>query len=129
MDISIVIARTICIIYLSIGVGFAFSTAYYNEAFKKIVNDTTYLLLGGWIATALGSVLIHLHNLWVNDWRVFITIICWAILIKGIALLAFPRSIRLFEEWFTPKGIQNYFLPMVMILGIIFGWYGFFAMV
>ncbi len=127
MDISIIIARVICIIYLSIGIGFAFSTAYYNDAFKKIVNDTTYLMLGGWVATALGGVLVHVHNLWVNDWRILITIISWIILIKGISLLAFPRFIRAFEDWFTPKGIQNYFLPMVMALGIIFGYYGFFA--
>ncbi|MEP0984310.1 hypothetical protein [Ekhidna sp.] len=127
MEISIIIARVICIIYLSIGVGFAFSTSYYNEAFKKIVNDTTYLLLGGWVATALGGVLVHVHNLWVNDWRLLITIISWIILAKGVSLLAFPRFIRAFEGWFTPKGIQNYFLPMVMALGLIFGYYGFFA--
>lgn len=127
MDISILTARVICLICLSIGVGFAFSASYYNEAFKKIVNDTTYLLLGGWIATSLGVVLVHMHNLWVSDWRILITFICWAILIKGIFLLAFPRFIRAFEEWFTPRGIQNFFLPMVMTLGLIFGYYGFFA--
>lgn len=127
MDISIIIARVICIIYLSIGVGFAFSTSYYNAALKKIVNDTTYLLLGGWIATALGAVLVHIHNLWVNDWRLLITIISWTILVKGVFLLAFPRFIRAFEDWFTPKGIQNYFLPMVIALGLIFGYYGFLA--
>lgn len=117
----------ICIIYLSVGVGFAFSTSYYNDAFKKIVNDSTYLFLGGWIATILGVALVHIHNFWVNDWRLLITIISWTILIKGVLLLAFPRVIRVFEEWFTPKGIQNYFLPMVIALGLIFGYYGFFA--
>lgn len=127
MDTSIIIARMICIIYLSVGVGFAFSTSYYNDAFKKIVNDSTYLFLGGWIATILGVALVHIHNFWVNDWRLLITIISWTILIKGVLLLAFPRVIRVFEEWFTPKGIQNYFLPMVIALGLIFGYYGFFA--
>ncbi|MEO9872017.1 hypothetical protein [Ekhidna sp.] len=127
MDVSIIIARVICILYLSLGTGFAFSTSYYNSAFKKIVNDTTYLFLGGWIATCLGALLVHIHNLWVNDWRLMITLISWSILLKGIALLAFPRVINVFEEWFTPKGIQNYFLPMVIALGMIFGYYGFFA--
>ena len=127
MDISMIIARVICILYLSIGTGMAFSTSYYNDALKKIVNDSTYLFLGGWIATCLGTVLIHFHNLWVTDWRVLITIISWTILAKGILLLAFPRIIHAFEEWFTPRGIQNYFLPMVMALGLIFGYYGFFA--
>ena len=127
MDISIVIARIICILYLSIGTGLAFSTKYYNEAFKKIVHDTTYLFLGGWIATVLGGALVHYHNLWVNDWRLLITLISWLILIKGVALLAFPNTIKYFEGWFTPRGIQQYYLPMVMALGLIFGYYGFLA--
>ncbi|MEO9484320.1 MAG: hypothetical protein ABJG47_12765 [Ekhidna sp.] len=127
MDISVIIARMICVVYLSVGMGFAFSTAYYNQAFRKIVNDSTYLFLGGWVATCMGAVLVHIHNLWVNDWRLLITIISWTILLKGITLLAFPRAIRLFEEWFTPRGIQNYFLPIVIMLGLIFGYFGFFA--
>lgn len=127
MDLSIIIARMICIVYLSVGVGFAFSSSYYNQAFKKIVNDSTYLFLGGWVATCMGAVMVHIHNLWVNDWRMLITIISWTILLKGIVLLAFPRAIRAFEEWFTPRGIQNYFLPTVIMLGLIFGYYGFFA--
>jgi len=127
MDISIIIARVICIVYLSIGVGMAFSSSYYNEGLKKITRDSTYLFLGGWIATVLGGVLVHVHNLWVNDWRLLITIISWTILIKGVALLAFPRFINYFEGWFTPRGIQQYYLPSVMALGLIFGYYGFIA--
>ena len=127
MELSILIARVICVLYLSIGIGLAFSTSYYNDAFKKIVHDSTYLFLGGWIATVLGAVLVYYHNLWVNDWRSIVTIISWLILIKGSALLAFPRLIKHFEGWFTPRGIQQYYLPMAMILGLIFGYYGFFA--
>ncbi|MEQ6168802.1 hypothetical protein AAOE16_16510 [Ekhidna sp. MALMAid0563] len=125
MDISIVIARVISIIYLSMGIGLAFSNSYYNEAFKKVVHDSTYLFLGGWIATVLGAVLVHYHNIWVNDWRTLVTIVCWIILIKGALLLAFPRLVKHFEGWFTPDGIQRYYLPIVTALGLIFGYYGF----
>jgi len=127
MEASIIIAKVICVIYLSIGMGLLFNPSYYEEAFKKILADTTYLLLGGWIATALGVVLVQVHNIWANDWRLLITIISWIILIKGVMLLAFPRSITSFEGWFTTKGLQYYILPMVIILGVIFGYYGFFG--
>ena len=127
MDASNIIARVICIIYLAVGIGLIFNRSYYIDAFKKILHDKTYLLLGGWVATALGMALVHVHNLWVNDWRLLITIISWIILIKGVMLLAFPRNIKSFESWFTPKGISRYIIPMVIILGVIFGYYGFFA--
>lgn len=117
----------LCIIYLSIGVGLAFSTSYYQETFRRISKDHTYLFLGGWIATTLGVMLVHSHNIWVPDWRVLITMVSWMILLKGILLLAIPQFIKLFEEWFTPRGIQRYMLPMVIALGLVFGYFGFLS--
>lgn len=127
MEESIIIAKVICVIYLSIGIGLFFNPSYYENAFKKILSDTTYLLLGGWIATALGVVLVQVHNIWTNDWRLLITIISWIILFKGVMLLAVPRSITSFEGWFTAKSLRLYILPMVIILGVIFGYYGFYG--
>lgn len=127
MDASIIIARIIFVIYLAIALGIIFNPNYYQKAFKKVLNDTTYLLLGGWVATALGGVLVHIHNLWTNDWRILITIISWIILLKGVLLLAMPRFVKYFEGWFSSKGLRLYLVPMIIILAVIFGYYGFFG--
>lgn len=37
-----------------------------------------------------GLVLVLLHNHWVHDWRLLVTIICWWTLLKGCILLFFP---------------------------------------
>lgn len=127
MDASIIIARIICVIYLAVAIGIIFNHSYYLTAFKNVLNDTTYLLLGGWIATALGGILVHTHNVWANDWRLLITVISWIILLKGILLLAMPRFVTFFEGWFSSKGLRLYVVPMVIILAVIFGYYGFFG--
>ena len=96
-------------------------------AFRQILDDNTYLFLGGWVAASVGVAMVQYHNIWVNDWRLLVTIVGWIALAKGILLLAFPQIIKMFEPWFTIKGLKNYIMPMVFILGFIFGWYGFFA--
>ena len=127
METSILVARILATVYLAVGIGMLFSRTYYIESIEKLLKDTTYLFLGGWIATAIGVALVTYHNLWVNDWRLLITVVSWVVLIKGVLLLAFPKWIKVFEPWFTQAGIRNYITPMVFILGFIFGWFGFYS--
>ncbi len=127
MEPSILIARILTALYLSIGVGMTFSLSYYEHSIKKLMNDSTYLFLGGWVAISVGMVMVQFHNIWVNDWRLLITIVSWVVLIKGILLLAFPRFVNAFQPWFTTKGLRNYITPMVYILGLIFAYFGFFG--
>ena len=127
METSILIARVLTVIYLSVGFGLLFNPSYYRDALNKLLDNPTYLFLGGWVAASVGVVLVQYHNIWVNDWRLLVTIVAWAALIKGILLLAFPPFIRAFETWFRPKALRNYIMPMVFILGFIFGWFGYFA--
>lgn len=127
MEISILIAKILSIIYLSLVVGLLFYPSYYRGAFHKLLGNTTYLFLGGWVATTVGVIMVQYHNIWVNDWRSLVTVVAWLVLIKGILLLAFPPFVNAFEPWFRPRSLRNILLPMIFILGFIFGWFGFFA--
>lgn len=115
------------VVYLSVGVGILTSPSYYQAGIKELLSSTTYLFLGGWIATSLGVVLVQYHNIWVNDWRTLITVVAWVVVIKGVLLLALPTFTTAFDWWFTKKGLRNYIMPMVFIMGFIFAWFGFFA--
>lgn len=140
METSVLIAKILAIVYLSVGVGFALNGKYYYEAIRKLLYDHAYLFLGGWVATAIGVVMVHYHNIWMNEWRVLITIVAWAALIKGILLLTFPTFITAFEPWFTRKGISKLYdangihtwlhIPLLWILCrvTVISRYGFFWM-
>ena len=127
METSYLIAKILTVIYLSFGIGLLVNSQYYHDAVQRFLSDKVYLFLGGWIAATLGTIMVNIHNIWVNDWRILITLVSWIVLVKGVLLLAFPSFIKVFDTWYTPRGMRNYILPMVIILGFIFGYYGFFG--
>jgi len=50
----------------------------------EYTEDKTITISTGYITFLLGLVTVVLHNLWVADWRLAITILGWTTLIKGI---------------------------------------------
>lgn len=125
METSILVAQIMCVVYLSVGIGLIFSRNYYQDAFIELIENKGYVFLGGWMALVAGVVLVHYHNLWVNDWRVIVTIVGWIALIKGIWLFAFPGTIRLYKPLFLKPAILNLLIPLIIILGGVFGYFGF----
>lgn len=117
METSTLIAKMIGFIYLSFGVGILLNGQYYKKEIPKLLENTTYLIFGGFLAIVFGLLIIENHNYWVKNWTVLITIIGWVALIKGIILLAFPTVISSFKSFFSiPK-----FYPVLGVLIIIFG--------
>jgi hypothetical protein len=127
METSIFIAKIIAIIYISLGIGLLVNKKYYQVAFEKILTNPSYLFLGGFFAIIMGFLIIENHNYWVNNWTILITIIGWAALIKGIFLIAFPKSFSVFKPMFTSKIFFSILGPLVLILGFIFLYFGFFS--
>ena len=127
METSILIAKIIAIAYLSIGVGLLFSGDYYKKELVKMLGDSSYMLFGGLISIIIGMLIIEYHNNWVKNWTVLITIIGWIAVAKGIFLLAFPKSFCFFKPMLKPKNINKFMLPLVIIMGLIFAYFGFFA--
>ncbi len=84
METSLLIVRVMAIVYLSVGIGILISLTYYQMDFKELLNNTTYLFLGGWIATSLGIVLVQYHNIWGHDRHVLITVVSWVVVINGV---------------------------------------------
>lgn len=65
-------------------------------AFSK---DDRFMIMLAILAIYIGLFHILVHNLWVKDWPVIITLFGWFSLTKGISQFAFPK--------FANKWIQN----------------------
>ncbi len=88
------------------------------EELFRLLEDKGFVILSGYLALLIGLVSIILHNFWVSNWRVIITIFGWVSLIKGITRLAFPEAPSKTAEKLrkNPALIQ-----LLLIFGIILG--------
>lgn len=128
MELSIVIARIISITYLAFGFGLLFSSQFYKREIPKLVENPALLIYGGFLATVLGSLLIYYHNTWENSWTTVITVIGWIGLIKGITLLIFPGSFKIYKNTIFHQDYLLYILvPLTFIVGLVLGYFGFIA--
>ena len=125
METSIFLAKLFGITYLSIAAGMILSKNYYTKKFESIMNDASYFLLGGMMSLVAGISIIHVHNVWVSDWTVMITIFGWLALIKGIALLVFPKSFDFFKPLLKANMIGKFLTPVALVMGLIFTYFGF----
>ncbi|MEI6710821.1 MAG: hypothetical protein WCK88_00710 [bacterium] len=71
------------------------------------------------MAIIIGALMIYVHNIWVADWTVLVTIIGWTALIKGIWLTVLPQSASKFRSWLQPKN-HSMVTTIVLVLGLIF---------
>lgn len=126
METSQFIARILAICYLSFGLGLVFSSKFYKREIPKLVDNPALLIYGGLGATILGYLIIHYHNHWVMDWTVVITIIGWIALVKGVTLLLFPESYKIYKNNILHENVLlKLFIPITLIVGLFFAYFGF----
>jgi uncharacterized protein YjeT (DUF2065 family) len=117
------------IIYLAVGIGIIINPDFYKKLIKDFTEHPPAIYLGGLAAMVIGFLLISFHNIWVKDWAVIITILGWAALIKGLFLIILPKvSIKINNAFKEMKKLLPVWATIVIILGALLCWLGFFAM-
>ncbi|MBN1923607.1 MAG: hypothetical protein JW791_02490 [Nanoarchaeota archaeon] len=101
MDVSIFFARFLGAFYLIFGLLFVV-TKYLGKLIEK-TNDKWFTVATGYNTLLLGLATVVLHNIWVWDWRVVITLIGWSTLIKGVMKIGFPEVINKQAQVFKNK--------------------------
>lgn len=125
---SILIARILGMLYLSIAIGCLIRKDYYRDILKDFSGNALLVYFSGFIALITGALVVHAHNIWQADWRVLITIIGWCALIKGILLLAWPGLLfRLMNAILLLTPALRMIPWLCALIGIYFVWFGFFA--
>lgn len=76
----------------------------------------------GYITMLLGLVTVILHNVWVTDWRLAITVLGWSTLLKGILKMGFPSHINKQAQAF--KDQETLSSLAIFLLGAWFFWMG-----
>ncbi|MFV8226470.1 hypothetical protein [Christiangramia aquimixticola] len=127
METSILVAKILSALYLSFFLGLLFSGDHYKKELPKLVVNSAYLILAGFMAVVFGVLILEFHNNWNMNWTVVITIFGWLALIKGVLLIAIPKAFSNFNSNILRK--ENHILLLIILLsmGLFFGYFGFFT--
>ena len=89
-----------------------------------MTDDKAFVISTGYITLLMGLVTVILHNVWVADWRVAITILGWSTVIKGITKIGFPEHIHKQAQRFKKK--QALSAISILLLGAWLMWMSFY---
>ena len=128
MILSIALAKIIGIYCILVGVAMLANPVRFKNMIDDFMQYPLVLNLAGIIALILGLILTVIHNVWIMDWRILITIVAWIILLKGVFRLFLPELVVN-----VGKGLKSsavfYFITaaLTLLVGLILGYYGFVA--
>ncbi len=88
----------------------------------EMTDDKAFVISTGYITFLMGLVTIILHNVWVWNWPVVITVLAWSTMIKGIMKIGFPDTIHKQAQRFKKK--QWLSAVFLIILGAWLLWMG-----
>ncbi len=121
MEISIFFARFWGSLFITLGLQSVFANLLGRTI--KMTEDKTITVSTGYITFLLGLVTIILHNIWVVDWRVAITVLGWSTLLKGIMKIGFPTHVQKQAQMF--KARQKLWGFIILLIGAWLFWMSF----
>jgi len=121
MDITIFLAQFWGWLMVITAIAYLMRGRLFLGELFKMREDKGFVFLLGWVLFFPGLITIILHNVWVADWRVIITISGWASIIQGVARIGFPKiTQKLITAIFKNK--ISYFRVVMVIVGLLGVW-------
>ena len=90
MNVTLVLAQALGIIFVVMGISMLGNKKYLVNAVQDIMRSPGLLWLCGFVALAMGAVLVALGNLWGSGSQLLIAILGWIAVLKGVFILIFP---------------------------------------
>ena len=125
MELSILVAKIIALIYIPLGIAMIAGQLKGKELVTSFEKSPAISLTMGYLGVIMGIFLITYHNVWVMDWPVLITVIGWIAVIESVAFLALPKM--MFSKTKGMSTNEKLWGSIALILGLIFGYFGFIA--
>jgi hypothetical protein len=98
MTTSKYIARLMGPVLLLIGIGMVIGLLHEGESYsslmKEFIGSRALIFITGVLSLLAGIAIVNAHNLWVQDWRVIVTVLGWLLVLRGVSNLLFPGWVQ-----------------------------------
>src|SRR4029077_3388457 len=93
MAISVFLARLLGPLLLIVGAGILINPKPFRTMAGEVIRSLTLVYLFGLLDLAAGLAIVLVHNIWVVNWRVIITLLGWLMLIRGAVRVLAPEFV------------------------------------
>ena len=126
MTTSIFLAKLIGPLALALGLGILFNRDAVRAVMDEFTRNRAIMFLAGMISFPAGLAVVLVHNVWVADWPVIITVMGWLTTITGAFRLVAPDATIRFgrRAYETPNGVLFGGISWV-VLGVILTFFGY----
>jgi hypothetical protein len=123
---SIFIAKLMGPILLAVGLSIFINEKSTRAMAKEVLGSPALIIVFGIVDLLLGLVLVAVHNLWVMDWRVIITVIGWISIVRGLVRILFtPYLMKNGPKMLKKEGLLMGVAIVMLILGAVLSYYGY----
>jgi hypothetical protein len=123
---SIFIAKLMGPILCVVAISILFDEKSIRAMAKDVFGSHALLYIFGIVDLLLGLVLVTVHNVWVLDWRVIITLIGWISIVRGLVRILFtPYVMKNAPKLFRKQGLLMGVAIVMLILGAVLSYYGY----
>jgi len=125
---SILFAKAFGIYLTVVGVALISQPDRFRAWYNDILAKDSQTLVGATLALFIGVFIVAMHNLWVADWRILITVIGYWGVWKGASLLIFPSFAKNFRPMIDSSNLIYRIIGFGWIFyGLLLFYYGYFS--
>lgn len=117
MELSIFLASMMGPLFILVACGILLNRKTYNKLVDEFLESYMFIYFSGVIAFVAGFSIVYFHNIWVWDWRVIITLLGWASVLKGSVRIIYPDFVKNYGKVFRQTEILATASIALLILG------------
>lgn len=125
MDISLFLSKALGLYLVIISVGMLINALTLKPILGEMLKSPGLMFVTGVIAMIIGVLIVISHNIWTLDWRVIITIMGWASLIKGTIRVVIPQYVDVIDKKWMLSNLSYYTTFIItFMLGVLLCYLG-----
>jgi hypothetical protein len=115
--------------YLAVGLGMLINSKFYRRMIEQMLDSPPVIYLGGFMAFAVGYLLLAFYGTCDVNVRLILTIVGWLALVKGLTAIILPQLLIKVSRGFVRSGKTVMGAGIVMTaLGIAMMYLGFIGL-
>ena len=126
MQTSIFIAKLLGPMFALVGIAILSKPAAFRVLLREFIESHVLMYLAGFLGLVSGLALVLTHNVWLLDWRLIITLIGWATIVRAVVTIFVPQKIV--SLGLKTLEHQRMFFGAAMIdliIGLILSYFGY----